>query len=300
MNWRETCKTSSQSHVSQSLSRPITGGPSGWETGFKLKYDESPSRFAFKFILRRYTSAALPASPTVAGVAATAAGAATTAVGAATGAAAAARSSGASLAAAALSFGGMLQASATAGLLHANGTSGPGYSINRTAKEFILCCMAPTDPNAVRGCLPKNLKDKSQKHKGALCLDWFHNMATADELKVLLLPTPRRSQAEPGPSAPTQIDEGPRRRVVDLLHNLIVARLVAGFREGSHKVPPHLLTRYPSLVVSSLDSHLSQLKKFNGGVTIHASTLASWRATRETAQAENDEPGSSNQKRKLN
>jgi hypothetical protein len=96
------------------------------------------------------------------------------------------------------------------------------------------------------------------------------------------------------------IDEGPRRRVVDLLHNLILARLVAGFREGSHKVPPHLLTRYPSLAVSSLDSHLSALKRLNGGVTIQLSTLASWRMTHETAQAGNDEPGPSNQKRKLN
>jgi hypothetical protein len=92
----------------------------------------------------------------------------------------------------------MLQANATAGLLHASGTASPEYSLtNKTAKEFFLCCMAPTDPNAVRGCLPKNLKNPKQKNKGNLCFDWFRNMASADELKIVLLPT-RRSQAEPG------------------------------------------------------------------------------------------------------
>jgi len=197
--------------------------------------------------------AVLPASPTVAGVAATAAGPAA-------GAAAAVRSSGANLASAASSSGGLLhqaKASATAGLLQASASASPEYSLtNKTAKEFILDCMAPKDPGATRGCLPKNL-NKQHKNKGNLCFEWFRGMATPGELRIVVnLPPARRSQAEPAPPALMQIDEGPWRRVVDLLHDLIVERLKAGFVAVAHKVPPlcpsHLNSKRLRWILTSL------------------------------------------------
>ena len=127
----------------------------------------------------------------------------------------------------------------------------PGAAVSLSgakAKAFYLGCMAKG------GALP-SFERKQEKPKAEVCVKWFNEMANAEE-RASLKPPPR-VDGQPPPPKP---DEGSRRRLVDKLHGLIVARLTAAYKAAGIAVPRDMQKDDYELPVSGIASHLEKLK----------------------------------------
>ena len=130
------------------------------------------------------------------------------------------------------------------------------------AKAFYLRCMAKG------GALP-SFERKQEKNKGEICMKWFNAVATADEKATLKPPLTGKP------------DEGARRRLVDKLHGLIVARLTAAFDATANiEVPRDLQKDNYELPAAGIVTHLDKLKSARAE-SIDTTTLAAWRAAHE-------------------
>ncbi len=101
---------------------------------------------------------------------------------------------------------------------------------------------------------------KQDKSRVKQIQEYFDAMATDEERKMF---SPLLMGAGAGAGAAT--DEGEKRRVLDLLNVLMVARLAQGFKDAGVKVPRNLQKNkqgvWPSLPSSGLQDRLGALKK---------------------------------------
>ena len=112
--------------------------------------------------------------------------------------------------------------------------------------------------------------DSKQWSRARKCLTWFKSIATPEELATLRNP---------------QTEDGELKKVVGVLHNLTIARLVEAFKSSSYDVPKGLgLNEYgakPKLKANSIDDFISKLKKSVLPVTVNVDDLLTWRMERE-------------------
>ena len=103
---------------------------------------------------------------------------------------------------------------------------------------------------------------KQHRPKAELCVKWFNGFATSEE----------QAELKPAQAGGPEPDQGERRKLIERLHQMVVARLRAAYRDKSMEVPRDLAKADHVLPASGIASHVEKLKQ-----AIDISTFLEWR-----------------------